>query len=245
MKKSFLPAWGLEGEPMFDVHRSIEYPDGEINWSVVGNYVRGLRREFLHSPEARAFVHQHGRVNWVGLLIDFGIKYLGLTPPEMSVADFREVVFQLFPRKVMATPDTAAAIVAEQQAFWTFLQRAYGLANSAPILAALNDRAVGELKRELSNPENFDEAKSFFTLGEEMGYDMKSEEGLQEFTRFYNEAMTGEPFEEDEIDDFEEDDDFPEDTVSLPPVLTPKERAELRKKRKQQRQARKRNRRKK
>jgi len=41
----------------------------------------------------------------------------------------REILFDLFPRKVSTSADEADEIIRELQAFWTFLQREYHLAN--------------------------------------------------------------------------------------------------------------------
>jgi hypothetical protein len=44
------------------------------------------------------------------MMMEYAINYPGVTPPEMSLADFNEVVFELFPRKVSTEAESAPAI---------------------------------------------------------------------------------------------------------------------------------------
>jgi hypothetical protein len=223
---------------MFDIHQPIYDPDGEIDGERVETYIAGLMEEFVASAEAQPVFDQYGNGGWPALMMEYAINYPGVTPPEMSLADFNEVVFELFPRKVSTEPESAPAIVAELRAFWHFLQRQYGLANAKPILASLTDTAARRLERELANPANYGMAKSFFMRGMEAGFDMTSQKGIDEFTAAYNSSLPGGG--EEEIGDILPP--FPFVTELPPSPLSHKERADKRKKRKAQRQARKRNR---
>jgi hypothetical protein len=42
------------------------------------------------------------------------------------------------------------------------------------------------LKEEMNNPDNFGMAKSFMTLGQQMGFDMTSEEGINQWAEAFN-----------------------------------------------------------
>ncbi|HWG45083.1 MAG TPA: hypothetical protein VN688_20100 [Gemmataceae bacterium] len=222
---------------MFDIHQSIFDPDGEIDSERVESYIDGSMREFVASAEAQPVFDQYGNGGWPAMMMEYAIDYLGVTLPEMSLANFNEVVFDLFPRKVSTEPESAPSIVAELRAFWHFLQREFGLANAKPILASLTDAAARRLEKALANPANFGMAKSFVMRGIEAGFDMTTEKGIAEFTALYNSRLPGGGASEiDEIPPA-----FP--FVELPPSpLSPKQRADKRKKRKAQRQARKRNR---
>ncbi len=222
---------------MFDIQQSIEDRDGEIDERRVDKYIDGLMREFVASAEAQPVFDQYGNSGWPALMMEYAINYPGLTPPAMSLADFNEVVFQLFPRKVSTPPESTPSIVAELRAFWSFLQRQYGLANAKPILASLTDASIKRLERELANPANYGMAKSMVMRGMQAGFDMTTQEGTEQFMAAYNNNLLGgggSAFE-----------DIPPELleVELPPSpLSPKERAAKRKKRKAQRQAKKRNR---
>ncbi len=221
---------------MFDIHQPIHDRHGEIDDARVEKYIDGLMEEFVASAEAQPVFDQYGNGGWPALMMEYGINYPGVTPPQMSLADFNEVVFDLFPRKVSTEPESAPSIVAELRAFWHFLQRQYGLANAKPILASLTDAAARRLERELANPANYGMAKSFFMRGIQAGFDMTTQKGIEEFTAAYNSGLAGGGAREIENIPppiFYED---------FPSPLSPKQRAERRKKRKVQRQARKRNR---
>ena len=124
------------------------------------------------------------------MLLDFGIDYLSVTPPQMSPEDIREILFDLIPRKVSATADEAPEIVREFQAFWTFLQREFHLENAAACLGVLNEQATRELKKKMSDPGTFGIAKSFVMMGMERGFDLSSEEGINEWMATYNTELT-------------------------------------------------------
>ncbi|MGH7171643.1 MAG: hypothetical protein ACRELF_17490 [Gemmataceae bacterium] len=222
---------------MFDIHQTIYDRHDEIDEKRVEQYIDGLMREFVASAEAQPVFDEYGDSGWPAMLMQYAIDYIGVTPAEMSLADFNEVVFELFPRKVSTDPERAPAIVAELRAFWNFLHRQYGLANAPKIVAVLTDAAVKRLEKELANPAHFGMAKSFFMLGKQAGFDMTTQEGLDEFMAVYNAGLAGERGRIDEpvLPGFPS-------IEPLPSPLSPKERADKRKKRKAQRQARKRNR---
>jgi len=232
---------------MFDIHKSVYDPDaGEVDGEAFEEYTEALLEEFAASPEAQPVLEQYDNLWWARILMEYAMNYLGVTPPEMSVSNFEEVVFEIFPRKVSTKPESAPEAVAELRAFWTYLQRAYNLPNAGLILGRLGDDAVKRLERELANPANYGMAKSFFMQGQELGFDMSTEEGANAFMLYYNSqlaaGMPPGPLGGAEFDDSpDEEDDLPAPRESL----TPKQRAELRKKRKAHRQDRKRSRRKK
>ena len=120
------------------------------------------------------------------MMLDFGLDYLSKTPPQMSPGDLREILFDLFPRKVSAEADEAPDIIRELQLFWQFLQREFSLENAAACLKVLDNNAVRELKEEMSNPANFGIAKSFVMMGQERGFDMTSEEDMNAWMATYN-----------------------------------------------------------
>jgi hypothetical protein len=228
-----------EIKTMFDIHQAIWSKHGEIDDARVGEYIDGLMEEFAASPEAQPIIQQYGNVAWSAMMMEYAVNYLGHTPPSMSLADFNEVVFDLFPRKVSTEPDSAEAIVIELKAFWTFVDRQYNVPVAKKILPALDDRAVHRLQEKLADPSNYGMAKSFFMMGSKAGFDMTTQQGMDEFRLAYNAGILANR------------------GLALPPPTAPdsipfwtgpepqshEEREAKRKKRKQQRQARKRNRR--
>ncbi|MDB5309847.1 MAG: hypothetical protein JWO38_4049 [Gemmataceae bacterium] len=129
------------------------------------------------------------QIGWAAMMMEYAINYTGHTPPEMTLSNFNEVLFELIPRKVSTEPETAEEIVTELRAFWSFLSRQYGLDNAPKILATLDDRAVDRLEAELADPANFGMAKSFFMTGKNAGFDMTTPEGLAAFQDVYNASL--------------------------------------------------------
>jgi hypothetical protein len=104
----------------------------------------------------------------------------------MSSDDLREILFDLVPRKVSASADEAVAIIRELQAFWGFMQREFHLENAAACLKVLDEKAARELKRQMSDPANFGIARSFVMMGMQRGFDLSSEEGINQWMATYN-----------------------------------------------------------
>jgi hypothetical protein len=95
-------------------------------------------------------------------MIHYAINYPGVTPPTMTPSDLEEVIYDLFPRKVLAERGDGAEIIQELRAFWRFLQRVYQLPQANQMLALLTPQAARRLEREMQEPANFGMAKSFF-----------------------------------------------------------------------------------
>jgi hypothetical protein len=170
----------------FDIYQQIFDKDGLPREKKVGPYIDGLMKLFVESPEGQALRNEGAEPRWADMMMEYGINYVGVTPPHMSPEDLREILFDLFPQKVSTPASEAEGIVRELRAFWTFLQREYHLANAAGCLKVLDERAARQLKKELSNPANFGIAKSFVMMGLERGFDLSSEEGINQWMETYN-----------------------------------------------------------
>ncbi len=104
----------------------------------------------------------------------------------MTANDLEEVIYDLFPRKVITERGDGAEIIHELQAFWHFLQRVYQLPQANQMLARLTPQAARRLERALQEPTNFGMAKSFVLMGKQAGFDMESPEGMQAWVKAYN-----------------------------------------------------------
>ncbi len=87
-------------------------------------------------------------LGWAQAMIHYAINYPGVTPPTMTTSDLEEVVFGLFPRKVITHRGDAAEIIQELRAFWHFLERVYQLPQARQMLAHLTPQAARRLERE-------------------------------------------------------------------------------------------------
>jgi hypothetical protein len=222
---------------MFDIQQQV-FDDG-YDEDKVHDYINGLMDEFAASPEAKPWLDAGRQLGYAGMMMEYGLNYPGVTPAKMSLADFNEVVFNLFPRKVSTEAEEAPAIIEELAAFWQFIERQYGLRNAAQIRATLNASAVERLRKKLADPSNFGMAKSLVMAGWKAGFDMTTQEGTQQFMEVYNRQLqggVGPPSLPLDPGDFSE----PWLLVERP---SRDEREKKRAARKRQRQARKRNRR--
>ena len=170
----------------FNIHQQVFDRDGMPLEKKASQYQDQLLELFEQSPEGQALRDEGIEAGWASMLIDFGIHYLSVTPPQMSPDNVRQILFDLFPRKVSASADEAPEIVRELQAFWQFLQREFHLENAAACLNALDEKTARKLKKEMSDPANFGIAKSFVTMGMQRGFDMSSEEDINKWMATYN-----------------------------------------------------------
>ena len=170
----------------FNVHQKVVNAYGEPDEKKAAAYQEQLFDLFVKSPEGQALIDEGIRPGWAATMMEYGFGYIGVSPAQMTPDNLREILFDIFPRKVSAEPDEAPNMVRELQEFWKFLQREYQLENAAACLKVLDDRAVRTLKEEMSNPANFGMAKSFFMMGKARGFDMYTEEGLNEWMETYN-----------------------------------------------------------
>jgi hypothetical protein len=170
----------------FNIHQKLFNRNGELLEDAAILYQDQLLALFDQSPEAQEFRNEDRSTGWTSMLLDYGFDYIGVTPPQMSPDNLREILFEIFPRKVSAPAEDAPDVIAELLAFWKFLQREFHLENAAANIAILNMDAVRMLKEEMNNPDNFGMAKSFMTLGRQMGFDMASEEGINQWAEAFN-----------------------------------------------------------
>jgi hypothetical protein len=177
---------------MFDIHQEV-FKDGDWSDEDVQEYCQGLCAAFDQSPEGQACREHLDELGWTDTFLYYGLAYCGKTPPRMSRGNLEEVLFELIPRKVSTSAESAEAIVTELRAFWEFLSREYELPQAAAFANSLDGKATCRLERELSNPANFGMAKSILMLGDKLGFDMTTQEGLDEFMVRYNRALGAMP----------------------------------------------------
>src|SRR5712691_3946005 len=170
----------------FDINKAVFDEQGSYLEEQASRYEEALMEQFAASPEGQAITQAGTELGWAGAMIHYAITYPGVTPATMTTSDLEEVVFGLFPRKVITEPGDGAEIIQELRAFWHFLQRVYQLPLANQMLARLTPQAARRLERELQEPANFGMAKSFVLLGQEAGFDMESPEGMRAWVEAYN-----------------------------------------------------------
>lgn len=167
---------------------------GEMDADAAQAYFQRAFEGFSNSPEAQECVDRFGDLNWAQALLDFGLQYRAEIVDAMTVESVAEFVFDFVPRKVSVEAERAAEILCELTMYWRYLDRVHELPQAKSIIEWLAaDAQTGELEAALSDPSNFDLAKSMFMMGSEAGYDMTSEAGLEEFVRDYEQSLNREP----------------------------------------------------
>ena len=170
----------------FDLNEPVFDEQGTYLEEPALRYEHALMEQFAASPEGQAIRETGTELGWAGAMIHYAINYPGVTPPTMTPSNLEEVVYDLFPRKVITEKGDGAEIIQELRAFWHFLQRVYQLPQANQMLARLTPQAARRLERALQEPANFGMAKSFVLMGKEAGFDMESPEGMQAWVKAYN-----------------------------------------------------------
>jgi hypothetical protein len=148
--------------------------DGTLDDDRVDAYRRSFLGRFEASPEAKAEPAAH----WGALLVDYAASYFGEPLSSLSSLQFREIVFEIIPRKVSVAPEAAPEIVAGLRALLAFVRREYPASQAEACLRSLEGNASQRLARLLADPANFGPAKSFVMGGRAAGFDMSSQSGM-------------------------------------------------------------------
>jgi hypothetical protein len=132
----------------FDIHEAVFDEQGTYLEEKAVRYEQALMEQFAASPEGQAITQTGTELGWAGAMIHYAINYPGAIPPTMTTSDLEDVVFGLFPRKVITERGDAAEIIQELRAFWHFLERVYQLPQARQMLARLTPPAARRLERE-------------------------------------------------------------------------------------------------
>ena len=164
---------------LFDINQAVFDEQGTYLEGPALGYEEALMEQFTTSPEGQVITQKGTELGWAGVMIHYAITYPGVTPATMTANDLEEVIYDLFPRKVITEEGDGAEIIHELRAFWHFLERVYQLPQAPQMRARLTPQAARRLEHELQKSANFGMAKSFVLMGKEAGFDMESPEGMQ------------------------------------------------------------------
>lgn len=174
----------------FDSWEDLHDPDsGELDDDAAGVYSAELCRRFADSPEASELPRAPKETGWSETQLSLAASHLGVTASEMTPMDLAEVLFELFPRKVVVDADEAPEIVRELDAFWCFVQREFDYSEAQGCLDLLRDGATEMLSEELGNSAVYGPGKQFAFFAIEGGYDLTTEAGRTEAMLAYNETL--------------------------------------------------------
>lgn len=127
--------------------------------------------------------------DWIDPFLTYYFGYTGKTFPSITVADTEELITNIFPRKVsLQDKSEASEIILDIIYFFKFLKKQFGLENAQKIIEYLES-----IKKDfpviMNDESKFGMAKSIFTMGNQMGFDMTSKEGMNEFMIHYNNGL--------------------------------------------------------
>ncbi|MEM6274076.1 MAG: hypothetical protein AAF735_02450 [Myxococcota bacterium] len=160
---------------ILDALASLEVEDDELDYEKRSELEEKLLARFDASPEAAKL----DGLMASGLLGDLGASYMGRTIATVSHTELREIVFDLFPRKVSVGSEEARPIIEELRALYRFLRREGGLEQADACLRVLGGSAIKKLEAKLADPGNFGMAKSLVMRGHEAGVDITSQQELK------------------------------------------------------------------
>ena len=177
----------------FDIYRldNLEFDRSEEEFNKIEIFHEELIDQFVNSPEGIEYLDKYSCIgNWVWNLIQFGFNYLGTSLPKMNKYDVKEIITDLFPKKISfgnseEAVTEAAVVVPELLAFWHFLERRFNLPHSREIITFLKEIEPGCVEI-MNDSSRFGLAKSFVTLGQQAGFDMSNPEEYSKFTHLYN-----------------------------------------------------------
>jgi hypothetical protein len=97
----------------FDLNEAVFDSKGTYLEEKAVRYEHALMERFAASPEGQAITQTGTELGWAGAMIHYAITYPGVTPATMTTSDLEEVVFGLFPRKVITEPGDGMEIIQE------------------------------------------------------------------------------------------------------------------------------------
>jgi hypothetical protein len=128
--------------------------------------------------------------SWADMMFRYSADYDATTYDDFDARHLRHALYEHFPRKVSCDASSAPEVLRSLRAFWEFAKNELHHGAADQCIAFLAEPDVEQrLRQELGNSQNFGMAKSFFMLGRKRGFDLSSQEGIDAWTRTYNEEQ--------------------------------------------------------
>lgn len=153
--------------------------DGELDLDAYQALEQAVSDRFEASPEAEGLELKY----LYRTVMELGAQYLGETIATLSADGLREVLFEVFPRKLSIDPKEAGATVDETRALYRFLQREFDLPQAKACLSVLGPTSARRLEAALADKSKYGMAKAMVMVGLDAGVDMSSQESLEAWMR--------------------------------------------------------------
>ena len=179
-----------------DLQRLDHIKDYDQAIEALEEFVEDLVSEFVTSAEGKTYLKAHPEMeeyvgSWIDHLLYFGYAYESVTLPNMTVGNIDVIVTKIFPNKIsLLDPEEANTAIPELSAFWQYLKREYKHPQAHKIIKLLK-QIQPKFKHLMNDSRNFGIAKSFMMEGIAEGFDMTTQEGIEEFQQQYNQKLQG------------------------------------------------------
>ncbi len=163
--------------------------NGELHEKNAETYLQNATRAFANSVEGKSVLENDEEPWMVYRFLELALDYLGVTVESMSLADVEELILDVFPRKVSSEAKKCNGMIVQLAAFWRFVDRVYDVKLASKIAARL-EKLKGQFRDAMTDSSNFGLAKSMVMAGNAAGFDMTTQEGLNDFMVAYNSGIT-------------------------------------------------------
>ncbi len=158
---------------------------GEIQEEAAQEYLSNAMDAFRDSAEGQQLHSQGQRLGYVYNFLDCGLNYMHVTVDLMTVADALEILLELFPRKLSMDVKNCRSVINELCAFWHFVDRVHQLESAKEIETTIRSM-LSTFRRKMSDTESFGMAKSIVMSAMAEGFDVSSQEDMQNFISLFN-----------------------------------------------------------
>ena len=169
-----------------------------------------LTGQFMASPAAlslsESMQQEAGFI--VNFLLQYAWDYEGVSAEELDESTLREVLLEIFPRKITADRELFKYVIPVSQVFLGWLESQGILKDAKPLIRAIADWDK-EIVSRADDPKNWGMAKGFSMLAKSRGVDISDERATRQFMMEYNRQLLATKQDEPELQD---DEDF------LPPA---------------------------
>ena len=168
----------------------IEYDGSDDSLEKIEEYQDYIFEEFIKSEEGVFLQNDFSDIGfWIRQLIYYGYSYLGVSLASMDVDDIKEILNDIFPRKIsLESPDDANEIIPELLAFWRFIQKKHEVDKLNKILNYLCE-VESSYFHIMNDSSKFGMAKSFMMQGSSSGFDMSNPDEANQFINKYNQNL--------------------------------------------------------
>jgi len=175
---------------VFDINMlsGIEDPYTEEAVKLRNKYIDDIINLYRYSDEATEFKKEHNydAGGWIEPFLSLFFGYIGQDFPKITVGDVKELITEIFPRKVsLQHPSEANEIIPNLKFFFRFLRNQFDLQNAEEILQYFQS-VEKDFPGIMNDESKFGLAKSFFMRGKDMGFDMTNKKDMQRFMLYYN-----------------------------------------------------------